>query len=225
MDEKKIEFLQIIQDFTDKLTLQRILTAIFAGAAALMMFTMYEHRAELLKTTLVWIMPQETLTPSNWDVSESTKKDVTGLMNKQTLIKLTMVEELDLQKNRRIPKFLLLNTKDNDAVHQKLDSLLPQPIFNSDSKNTQQMVQILNNDFVCAPTKDTMFGGQFPELESGIPYICAMAIPPFYGRIVGILVFGVSHEPTNDEQASVRIEASRMAIQIYMTDVMSNKNK
>lgn len=213
--------LQLIQDFTDKLTLRRLATALIAGVLALGMFTVYEKREEVFNA----VFERVTATaedPKTWEVSETTKAEMVAL-SKNSLIKLVIVTQVDLQKNLKMRKFLTLNDPAAPMLESRLKDLLPQPLFNDDNKNTQQMVAVLNNQFVCNPYSDTVLYKVYPTLDANIPVVCRIAVPPFYGRFVGILTFGLSRTPSSAELDQLRIEASRLSVEIYLRDVIKRR--
>ena len=97
---------------------------------------------------------------------------------------------------------------------------LPQAVFDYDAKNTTQMVAILSNEFKCDPYKDTIYFRYAPELENNLPTVCRLAIPPFVGQFVGFITVGMSKEMTKQELDSIRLEVSRIAVEIYLNDVI-----
>lgn len=215
--EKPAGSLQAFQDFADKLTFQRILNALLAGILALSLYTLYENRTKVFND-LVSAVTSERV---NWDISASSKSELHNLVVNNQLIKLVLISAVDLQKNKREEKYWFIDDPEG-LVISKNKTLLPQAVFDSDPKNTQQMVAVLNNEFVCSKYSDTIFNVNFPELSRTTPYICRLAIPPFYGRFIGILSFGLTAEPTPAQIFSLKIEASRLAIQIYLHDVVKH---
>lgn len=217
-DKKATPPLVLIQDFTDKLTIRRILNVLIAGTLALLLYTAYEYRGKIFNSVIASVTQAE---PTDWEISHS-EKDLRALVDNNEMVKFVLVTQVDLRKNRRVPRFWHLDDPDVSLIKQKAAQLLPQAVFDYDEKNTQQMVAVLNNEFVCSKYEDTIYMRHFPELQKRMPYICRIAIPPFYGRFVGILTFGLALEPTKDQIDGLRLEASRLAVQIYIHDVIKN---
>lgn len=215
--EKTLVVIQAFQDFTDALTIRRILTAMLAGLLALVLYTGFENRASLFSAVAIGQQNED------WSVEESSSKELVNIVKSSSVIKLILVTQVDLRKNRSTTKFWHLSDPDSSTIKQKADSMLPMAAFDYDQKNTQQLVAVLNNEFVCSKTEDTIFNRNFPELTKRMPYICRVAIPPFYGRFVGMLTFGLYTEPSKDQLDALKIEASRISIQIYLRDVMHHK--
>ena len=212
------EWFQWIQDFADRLTIKRIITVLLTGFLITFLTLIFENRDLVFQEVYASATGRDQ--PSGWEVSKTTQDQLIGLVKRAPLVKLVMVTEVDLQKNRRIVRFWHLDDPDESAVRAKSATLLPQAVFDYDPKNTQQMVAILNNEFVCSRFQDTVYQRFFPDLNKRMPVICRVAIPPFYGRFVGILTIGLNAAPTKEEQDSIRIEASRIAVEVYLRDVV-----
>jgi hypothetical protein len=220
--EKTLAALQAFQDFTDKLTIHRILIALLSGILALALYTGYENRTAIFNSVVsTKAASADAETP--WDVTPATTAELTNLVKTGKLVKLVLLTQVDLRKNKRTPSFWYLDDPQVSMIKQKVANMLPTAVFDSDEKNTQQIVAVLNNTFVCTKYEDTVFMRYFPELKASTPIICRIAVPPFYGRFVGILTFGLRAEPTPAQLDALRIEAARLSIQIYLRDVMHDK--
>jgi len=225
LTEDKLSWVPAIQDFTDKLTITRIVTALFAGIMFTGMMMVYENRDlifEKIYNTGQRPQPSAMLL-SVWDVTPKTKEDLISLVKGSSLISFALITEVDLQKNRSTAKHWFLDDPNEAQIRARASTALPQAVFDYDAKNTQQMVGVLNNDFVCAKFTDTIYVRSFPDLAKRVPVICRIAIPPFYGKFVGILTFGLRVQPTKDELDSIRLEASRLAVEIYLRDILKKQ--
>jgi hypothetical protein len=212
------EILQWIQDLADKLTVKRIFTILLTGILLTFMALVFENRDLVFQQVYATMAGRDQ--PATWDVSSATKEQLITLVKTSPLVKFAMITEVDLQKNRRIVRFFNLDDPDEANIRLKSATMLPQAVFDYDAKNTQQIVAILNNEFVCSRFQDTVYQRFFPDLGKRMPTICRLAIPPFYGRFVGILTFGLATTPTKEEMDAVRIEAARIAVEIYLRDVI-----
>lgn len=219
--EKADSIIEIIQDFTDKLTLRRVLTALVAGLTTLALYTSYEYRANIFNAVVSGAPKSEDA--RDWTVTFS-QQELDGLVSANELVKFVLVTQVDLRNNRRRPRYWKLDDPEVSIIKQKAAQLLPQAVFDYDDKNTQQMVAVLNNEFICTKFEDTIYMRHFPEMLTRMPFVCRAAIPPFYGRFVGILTFGLSRQPTQNELGALKLEASRLSIYIYINDVIK-KNR
>ena len=214
---KVIELLQLVQDFTDRLTVKRILLALFVGVLATFITLVFENRDVIFHSIYTHVNNMET--PRGWVISESSKQQLRGLIKDGSIINMVMVTEIDLQKNRRTAKYWELVSELEPQVRKQAEALLPQPVFDYDANNTRQMVGVLNNEFVCSRFEETILNRHFPYMAKEVPVICRIAIPPFYGRFVGTLTVGLQAPPSKEELDAIRIEAARLAVEIYIRDV------
>ncbi len=217
---KTLEVLQALQDLTDKLTWRRIATALLAGVVALILFTGYEFRGQLVHAAVSYAQQRDQLQYAEWDISGPSGQQLRGLVESNSMVSMVMVEKIDLQRNRRIPKFWHLNSPiEQDRFTKMVGSRLPDAAFDDDAQSVQQLIGILNNEFVCSRFEDTALFHFSPQLKESMPYVCSIAVPPFYGRMLGILTFGLATRPTQSEHAAIRAEATRLAVELYLHDI------
>lgn len=220
MDKTAIEWFQLIQDFTDKLTAKRIFTTLLFGLLVTFTMMLYENRDFIFHKAYSSVVGE--VQPSSWTVGDETKQQMLKFVSVDPNVNLVMITEMDLQKNRRLPRFwhIEASTLVSTQFLQKIENLLPQPVFDYDAKNTTQLVAVLNNEFVCSRTSDTIFQRIFPFIIKEVPVVCRLAIPPFYGRFVGIITIGLTTYPTKSELDALRLEVARYAVEIYLRDII-----
>lgn len=210
--------LQFVLDVTDKLTLSKLGAAFIAGVLATVLTLFYENRTALFETAVTYVRGQKDTV--GWELSDQTKTQMVGMVKSSQWMNMILVTEIDLQQNRRLPKYLYLDSPQEKNVQNKASILIPQPVFDLDPKNTQQMIGILNNEFVCNKFEDTIFARIYPELAKEMPYVCRLSIPPFYGRFVGLLTVGLRHQLSKDEMERLRVELARFSVEVYLRDVV-----
>lgn len=210
--------IQFIQDVTDKLTVTRILLVLLASILATVAVLLYENRNLVLEAVIQAVTTERKIIER--DVSKESKVQIIKMVRNSDLLNFILVTQIDLQKNRRHPRFWYLESAQEEKIRNKAALLVPQPVFNEDGQNTQQILSVLNTEFVCVPTKDTIFYKLFPEIEPEMPLICRMSIPPIYGHVNGILTFGLTRKPNQTEMISLRQMASEISNQIYMRDII-----
>lgn len=221
MEKTPFEWFQFIQDLTDRLTIKRILSVLMAGVLITFITLLYENR-DAVFVKAYGLFTEEKI-PSNWTVGEESKKALVELVFRNEGVNMALVTEIDLQRNRRLPRFWYVEPKLEPRVTARVATLLPQPVFDNDQKNTQQLISVLNNEFSCSNTSDTVFGKLFPFIIKDMPVICRIAIPPFYGRFVGILTVGLAKPLTKSELDSIRLEVSRLSVEIYLRDILKKE--
>lgn len=217
---KPADWLKILFDISDKLTIKKILATLLAGIFISSLYVSYENRENIFKYIVQHGSKSEI--SSYWGVGEESKIELAKLVSNSQLVKLAVVNSVDLQLNRQEVKFWFADIDSNIALPD-VSTILPQQVFDNNQTNTDHMVAVLGNDFVCSSSKNTIYEKYFDDANKEIPIICRLAIPPFYGRFVGILAFGLQHLPDPLEKNSLKLEASRLAVEIYLRDIAKQK--
>lgn len=215
-----LENFQVLQDISDRLTVKRIFTVLIVGLMCTFIAMLYENRASVFQMSYVYVTGDSEIKPG-WSISEETKTQLTNFVKRVEIVNFVAIIEVDLRRNTRIPRFFYFENSESDQrAKQEIASLLPQAMFDMDPKNTKQMVSVLQNEFSCVRFQDTVYHRFLPDVSKKTPIICRIAIPPFYNKFAGYITIGLSEPPTRYEVDGLRIEASRIAVEIYLRDVM-----
>lgn len=214
MDKEKIA--AFLEDMIDTLTFRRVALLALLATLTITMLAVFENRsaifAAIYKNT-------EPATMVKWDLSNDSRNQLIGL-TKSDLVGSVSLVDVDLKKNRRITKFIhVTDPVVSEAIGKTLASQLPQALFDYDAKNTAQMVAMLNNEFKCVPTVDTLNARLFPTLVPKYPTTCRIAVPPFFGEFAGYITVLLTREPTAMEYDGLKIEMNRIAIETYLRDI------
>lgn len=212
------DWFQWVQDLSDKLTLTRIFHVMLFGLLLTLTTLIFENRVMLFDLSLSAVSNNNAET--SFTLSTPSKRTLEDFIKREPLVNYALVSEVDLKQNRRTPLYWIADAAIDPTTSKRLDAVTPTAMFDYDANNTAQMVSVLNNEFVCAKYQDTSLARTTPELGDVMPVVCRIAIPPFYGRFVGILTFGLQSHPTKSELDSLRIEASRIAVELYLRDVL-----
>ena len=224
-DSQKEALIGFIEYLIETLTLKRVALLALLGLLSLFLFFMYENRVPIIQKTMTYLtshVVQQDDTPVGWVLSDKTKDSLGTLLN-TGVIDLVMVSEVDLKRNSRNVRYAnfgqkLKNNPDYEALVARMSR--PHSVFDYDSKNTAQMVAVLANEFRCDNFTDTAMHSTSPSVAADITTICRLAIPPFVGTFVGFITVGLNQKLTQAELDSVRLDLSRIAVEIYLTDVV-----
>ena len=217
------QLLLSIEDLIKTLSFKRVFLISLLVAISLLLFLVFNNRNILFNKAITSTAKNEIY--YEWDFSKQSKDLLTTLNFFEPVI-FTGVINVDLKKNRRNVKWFFSNDSEiMDIVNIITVKTLPQPVFDYDTKNTQQMIAVLNNEFNCVRTKDSTLSQWGSAINNKIPIICRMAIPPYVGKFVGYLVIGIGRTMSKNELDSLKMEASRIAIEIYIRDVAKQAKK
>lgn len=219
VDKEKL--LGFIESIIGTLTFRTVSLVALLIAVGLVLFALYENRTQIVTK---FTQPKATISesqaaPPAWILSEGSKQSLISLA-KATNVGMIVLSDVDLKKNRRNVRYYYIDDPTVKLEPPVLQALaLPLPVFDYDAKNTEQMIAVLSNDFRCDKYQDTVYFRFAPELADKFPTICRLAVPPFVGTFVGFITVGVTGEVGNTNLETIRLEVSRIAVEIYMNDV------
>ena len=216
IDKEKI--IAFLEEMIDVLTFRRVALLALLAIIVISLLAIFENRNAVFATVY---KQTEQRTSVAWTISNESKNQLMSLTaGEKNLVGVVILSDVDLKKNRRVPKFLHVKDKtDSDLILPIVSKLLPQALFDYDSKNTEQMVAMLNNEFKCVPSPDTHYVRFFPELVVKYPVSCRVAVPPFFGEYAGFITAILTRKPTEAELDALKIEMNRIAIEIYLRDI------
>lgn len=224
-DEQKVALVGFVEYLIDTLTFKRVALLALLGILSLCLLFIYENRVPIIQKTMSYLTSQAVAQiepPTGWSLSSGSKASLDSLL-KSGNVNAVIVSEVDLKRNSRTVRYS--NFSDDVTRNADYQTLLyretrPHSVFDYNAKNTAQMVAVLANEFRCDNFTDTNLYIAAPNMASDITTICRLAIPPFVGTFVGFIAVGLNQKLTQSELDSVRLELSRIAVEIYLTDVV-----
>lgn len=142
------------------------------------------------------------------EISDATVKKVDSIVNSNPSIVGGQVISVNLEKNTRYVVYTSIKNDDVKKLYLNFMSgriTLEVPVFTSDDAQNSRIVKIINHEFVCSPYKETITYKYAPETAKYITTVCAISIPPSYGKFKGIFGVYLSREPTDLEKDLLRI--------------------
>lgn len=219
----KEELVAFLNDMVDALTWKRFSLLGLLGILTIVLLMVFENRTSLFNKIVDTTPIEEIGAP--WVVSQETKDELTALV-KLPLIDGVFLTEVNLKKNNRITKFWHVSDSDfRQEVTNIVTNILPQAFFDSDSNNNEQMLAVLGNQFLCTPSEKTIFIRFFPNIKQQYPTICRLAVPPFTGEFAGMVTVLLSRQPTQSEIDSLKIEITRVSVEMYLRDIQKRHNR
>lgn len=214
----KEDVIGFLSDMIDALTWRNVGLLALLGAALIVLLISFENRT-ILFNRLFESKPIEAIV-APWELSDVSKQELLKLSNSQSIIGGFLVTEVDLKKNRRITKFWYVEDPSfKDTAAKVVANLLPQAFFDTDAKNNDQMLSVLNNQFSCVQTSETIYMRFFPDMPKTYPYLCRLAVPPFSGEFAGLITLFLVRQPTASDVEALKIELTRISIDLYLRDI------
>lgn len=213
----KEEVVAFLNDMVDALTWKRFWLLTLLGTVMIALLLVFDNRTTIFNAAFGGKSVKEIDVP--WQVTQQTKNELITL-SKQENIAGVMLTEVNLKKNRRIVKFWhTQNPEFKKEVDAVLSTLLPQAFFDTDKQNNEQMLKVLNNEFVCSPMKQTIFGRFDVMGKYKIDTVCRLSVPPYVGEFAGMISLWMKRPPTAAEIEALKIELSRVSIELYLRDI------
>lgn len=211
-----LSLLPKILKLMDNLTTWKIIILFICLSFVIGCFSIWENRTLLVDNFL-----QDSQKLQNWQISDKTKTSIKDEVDRHPGVSWVIVTEMDLGAN--LKKFKYWYNEDQDALQKFLRPLNNQSrnqIFDFNKVRTADTVKVLQNEFICIRIEDSEVYLTAPELKSQSDFVCKIAIPPFYGRFVGVLTIGVRGPMTDELRFSVKAIAANIAATIYWRDVI-----
>lgn len=175
-------------------------------------FTLFENRA----TLEAYAEGKTTEKPKVFSLDQTSKTALDEVLTLNDPINSIMVVSADLRINTRY--IVYFNSK--MKVDKEILSTIPfMPLFTTAEANNIQLIKFLNGDFNCAPYSTTTLSKLNLNLHKGVSTICGVSLPPYYGFFVGYLVVYLAHEPTLEEQQTLKNSLSNIGQHIFFEDI------
>jgi len=154
---------------------------------------------------------------SQGQISKKAIDDIDSAVSKYDLIIGIQITQVDFQKNVRHILYTSIDDKDLEKIYNEFlkDSIGDVPLFNGDAENDERLARIINGEFVCRPFPKTLPGRLMPSASKYVDTVCAVSIPPSYGRIVGIVTVYIKRTPTEIELDQIRYLSQNLADLVY----------
>lgn len=205
-----------VENLIDLLTLRRVSLLSLLSSICIVLFVMFENRAAIFATLY---KSAERTALIEWSLSNESKAEISNLTSIHP-VGIVMLSDVDLKKNRRTVKaFYARDAEIDKQLQSEISKVSSIALFDFDAKNTEQMVAMLNNEFLCVPTIDVVYNKIFANLSDRFPITCAVAVPPFFGEFVGYITIILFDTPSQLEVDALKIEANKLAVDIYFRDV------
>ena len=96
------------------------------------------------------------------------------------------------------------------------------PLFGDNEANNQRLVNLINGQFSCVRTLDTIAGQVIPVINQHSLATCMAPIPPGYGDFVGFINIFLRNQPSGDEIVRLERLTNEIAIDFYERDIVQS---
>lgn len=217
---KLLPFIPSVMRVIDSIRFRTIFIIAFFAFLSVVLYTSWCERDVIVMQIISYAQP--TTTNPKWKVSDDTVTMVKKEVDEHSLVTWVSIHEFDLGANLKTLKHWYDEDPElSRQLEYKINTTSKNQIFDFDPIHTTQMVSILQNEFICAPFAETQLAKVIPELSQQTKLVCRIAIPPFYGRFVGILSIGIKADSITDaERFEIKSMAANISTTIYWRDVV-----
>lgn len=158
----------------------------------------------------------------NIELSRHNVEKIDSIVLKENIIGVQVIK-INLQDNTRRIVYSKYSDPQITKLHRSFvenSVTIEVPVFTKDEINNSRIIRIINNEFVCTPFKETMSYKYAPEASEKVSAVCALSVPPSYGKFLGIIGIFFVKEPSVEEKDATRILLKTLSESL--TDDLSN---
>ena len=152
---------------------------------------------------LSYIMMNEFGTPKIHE--EAIRPEITKLMADTGAI-TAAVWSLNLEKNQRIALYVREKERELENLTGTGDLIL-----RPHSDLSVEFINLIDSKVNCWKHIANTAVGKSAR-ESGVTWVCASAIPPQFGQMIGMLAIGFAERPDNEDYVKLRIKQSAIKV-------------
>lgn len=164
----------------------------------------------------------ETEEPLIVNISSGTKNVIdTTLAKAKGFIAGIEIVNVDFKKNSRTTAY---SSYIDDNLKKAVDKfsetrISSVPLFTEREVSNQKVIDLINGEFICQSYADTVVSTLIPKGAETVETVCAISIPPYYGRFSGYMNIYINRKLSGDDILYVRQLARDLSIRIYETDI------
>lgn len=128
---------------------------------------------------------------------------------------------VDFKKNIRSTSHFTFGDQRLRGDYEKYQALriAPLPLFTSVENANQKIINLINGEFTCDDFEKTVSAGTMPGAADYVSKVCAISIPPYYGRFSGYMNVYLLKNPSQAELAIIRQLSRDISLKIYENDI------
>lgn len=97
------------------------------------------------------------------------------------------------------------------------------PLFTENTIANGRVVSMINGQFVCSPTGESLSGRLFPTINEKSATTCTAAIPPGFGDFIGWVNIYLYEQPTFAQMQTLKNLAEKLTRDMYERDILKGK--
>ena len=147
-----------------------------------------------------------------------TIQQIDSIGDSSSNIMAIQIVRVDLPKNTRSLRYIYIKDSTLKKLYNAwLDARLSPDyaVFSSDTDDNNRLVKLMNHEIVCTPYAETMTYRVSPETGRFVSTICAIGIPPSYGKFSGIVGILLRNPPAENEISVLSTYLRQISMEAY----------
>jgi len=204
--------LNTLKAFMASLTWMKIAQLVVLFLVMALAWITYETREDLVR----YIFSQQEHNIPLKKLSAKTTEELKAAIGKNDLVVAVAVNVINFKTNSRYVIFSYSPDKDLTNVYNRYNmENLEQPLFTNNPEHNKRIIELINGEFVCHKYINTIGSVDLPDTRNYIDTVCANGVPPYYGKIIGVVSIFTKREPIPEEVDQIRVLTRNLAILIY----------
>jgi hypothetical protein len=98
-------------------------------------------------------------------------------------------------------------------------------LFTNDEKNDAQVVKLMNGEWMCLRTEDTLYSSFAPDVAVRAPILCRTSLPPYYGAFSGFIEVGLYANIHPQVIEQIKLDAVKISNTIFIQDLLPSARR
>lgn len=98
-------------------------------------------------------------------------------------------------------------------------------LFTNEEKNDAQIVRLMNGEWICLKTDDTMYATLAPDIPRRAPVMCRTSLPPYYGEFSGFIEIGLYSNVHPQTLEQIKLDAVKISNTIFIRDLLPSTRR
>lgn len=209
--------IELLKALTWQKTVQAVILILILGIT----YGFWENRITVYNSWKIGARV-ESDSPVTMNLSPSTILLLDDTVNRmRDIIGGIQVVNVNFKKNSRSAAYFAISDNALREAYFNFESkrTAPTQLFTTNEVINQKLINLINGEFVCNDFKDTHAMKTMPGAANSIYMVCALSIPPYYGRFSGYINIYLTKKPTEDDLATIRQVSRDISFHIYETDI------
>ena len=157
------------------------------------------------------------------DPSPASKTQLNQFIDSKDWLLGINVMRVDFQENTRTTTYRYFKDPVVENAWRAFDATKqPVALFGSEEASNQRLVNLINGQFSCVRTLDTLVSRLIPMINQHSIATCQVPIPPGYGDFAGFINVFLRRQPTGAEILQLQDETHQISLDIYQRDTVKS---